>query len=249
MTPMRDNPSGAIIIAGHSHAAALVGACDTEGPDTCLLPVPGYDRVFGLHGPSLEGFPVRTNDYWSALARCGTGNAIGLVYGGNEANWSFLFEEAVPFDFVPRHHPDMPLAPDAVIVPEAQIRAEIDRNLGCDLRDVLALLTQQTDARVLLVSPPPPKGDQRRLQELLPPAAAGARITSPHVRLKLWHVLVERYQECASEHGVEFVSVPETVIDEGGFLKPEYWAADLTHGNQEYAKTMLELLLRIVGSG
>ncbi len=234
--------SNKIIIAGHSHTAALVGPSG-DRDNVCLLPVTGYDRIFGLHGPlTAEGYPIRTDDYWSMLARYAPGNSIALLYAGNEQNWNFLFEVSTRFDFVLHRRPSLPLETDAVIVPETLVRTELHHLVGSALGHVLTYLKAQPDSRVAVVGPPPPKGDHERLKRLIPPEYPDLVLTPALMRLKLWHVLQEIYQEEAMIHDAEFISPPDTVKDETGFLRPEFWAPDLTHANEDYGRLMLSRL-------
>jgi hypothetical protein len=231
-----------IIIAGHSHTRALIG-WNTED-DFPLLPVDEQDRIFGLHGP----WP-RTENYWSALTRYAPGNSIALLWEGNQCNSLFLIEQPLRFDFVPRRLHSLPVEEDAVIVPEALVRAKLQSLIG-PLGDVLTALKAQTHCRIALVGTPPPKGDNEHLRSLLAPEFAcydnllavtveQVRLTSPIVRLKLWHVLQEIYQEQAERGGVEFIPVPDIVADEAGFLKPVFSAVDVTHANPAYGRVML----------
>ena len=240
---MIERNSGAIIIAGHSHTAALIGTCDDHDAGIRLLPVAGYDRIFGLHGPLTHGYPTRTEEYWSALARYGEGNAIALLFAGNEPNWAFLFQEEFPaVDFIPRQLQSLPIEEGAVIVPEALVRAEIQRLVGSSLGDVLGYLKARANSRIAIVGAPPPKGDNERLRSFIEPEYAHVKIISALVRLKFWHVLQDVYRQQAAIHDVEFIPPPDAMMDERGFLKRELWADDLTHANRIYGKAMINHL-------
>ena len=229
-----------IIIAGHSHTRALIG-WNTDG-DFPLLPVEGQDGIFGLHGP----WP-RTGNYWSALIRYAPGHSIALLWEGNQHHQLFLIEQPLRFDFVPRRLQSLRVEEDAVIVPEALVRAKFQSLLG-SLHAVLTELKAQTHSRIALVGTPPPKGDNEQLRNLLPnefgldTMIEQVRLTPPTIRLKLWHVLQEIYQEQAERGGVEFIPVPDIVADEAGFLKPEFSAVDVTHANSAYGRVMLNHL-------
>jgi hypothetical protein len=241
-----EHRTGSLIIAGHSHSLALIGPPLTEG-HPYLAPVEGHDGIFGLHGP----WP-RTENYWSALISYAPGNSIAVIWGGNEHNERFLIEQPLRFDFVPRRLQSLSVEEDAVIVPEALVRAWFQLRLH-GLHDMLANLKAQPYSRIALVGTPPPKGDNERLRGFLTTEFAAyhnpsgltmdqVRLTSPTLRLKLWNVLQEFYQEQAERGGVEFIPVPDIVTDEAGFLKPEFWLADLTHANRAYGKVMLNHL-------
>jgi hypothetical protein len=244
-----------IIVAGHSHTFALVGIglhdidYGDNAPRPHLLPVEGYDNVFGLH----SGWP-RPGDYWSTLMAHAAGNAVALVWGGNTHNTLFLLEQTPPFDFIYRGLPDLPLQEGAVVIPESQIRAKFlsyySQADSTGLRVLLEALKAQPHTRIALVGTPPPNPDNDHLMSLLPVELPSLlkpqgmteerlKLTSPVIRLKLWRVLQDLNQEEATMAGVEFVPVPDTVTDASGFLKPEFWGGDVTHANSAYGQVML----------
>jgi hypothetical protein len=236
-----ERKSDSIIIAGHSHIGALGVGPAKE--DFNLLPVEGQDRMFGLHG----AWP-RSENYWRALVGYAPGNSIALLWGGNEHYSLFLIEQPLRFDFVPRRLQSLPVDGDAVIVPEALVRARFQSFLT-PLHDMLAELKAQTSSRVALVGTPPPKGNDQYLRSFLQPEMSHyhnslgltveqVKLTPPIIRLKLWHVLQELFQEQAEREGLEFIPVPNIVTDETGFLKPEFWEADVTHANLAYGRVM-----------
>lgn len=241
---MTDRKTDAIIVAGHSHTAALIGGGSGPDAEICLMPVEGHDRVFGLHGPWICGYPVRNGYYWSALARYAPGNAIALLFYGNEHNTHFLFEQPPRFDFLPRGLPGLPVEADSVIVAESLIRAKFRSLLAPPLQGLLTYLKVQTDARIVLVGTPPPKRDYEGFQNVFAPQYPEVTLTSPIKMLKLWHVLQEAYQEQAERNGLEFISVPDNVMDDDGFLKLEFADVDITHANRAYGQVMLDHLTR-----
>jgi hypothetical protein len=255
-----EHMTDSIIIAGHSHVVALIGSLHEEG-DPHLFPLEEQDRIFGLRGP----WP-RTENYWSALTRYAPGNSIALLWDGNQHNGYFLIEQPLRFDFVPRRLQSLPVEEDAVIVPETLVRAKFFQSLlgsrtgGLILNNLLTDLRAQTHSRIALVGTPPPKGDNERLLSFLPSEFAylhnpagltveQVRLTPPTIRLKLWNVIQEIYQEQAERVGVEFIPVPDIVTDEAGFLKPEFWTLDVTHANAAYGRVMLNHLVQKLRGG
>ena len=235
-----------IIVAGHSHVCALIGGI-TDG-EVLLLPVGDRDGVFGLHGP----FP-RTESYWDALSLNAPDNTIALFWQGNEHNYYFLIEQLPRFDFIPRGLSSLPVADDALIVPESLVRAKL-QCFSEDLHRMLTVLRQQPNCRIAVVGTPPPKEDNEHLHRLLAPefpfvqhaaetTLEQVTLTAPTVRLKLWHVLQEIYKEQAEDEGVEYIPVPDAVTDERGYLKPQFWAHDATHANPAYGQVVLDHLI------
>ena len=237
-----------IIIAGDSHTVALLGHREIE-EDFCLLPVEGQSGILGLYG----SWP-RNAKYWNALARYAPGRVTVVVWRGNDHNACFLIEQSPVFDFVCRRSASMRLEEDAVIIPEAIVRAKFRPSVA-PLHDVLSDLTEQPGCRIVVAGTPPPKGDDDELRSLLRKEAyycevaeqlgialEEARLTPPIIRLKLWQVLQDLYQEQAEQDGVKFLPVPDITRDDVGFLKKEFWAPDATHANAAYGRVMLDHL-------
>ena len=232
-----------IIIAGHSHVSALIGGkewvgvmhqesiagADSEAgyPEDrpSLVPVDGYMNILGLRGE----WP-RNEAYWSALADQAPGNAIALLWEGNQHNSLFFVEQPIPFDFVPRALQHLPVEDGAWLVPESLVREKLQSAVG-NLQELLENLKAAANCQVALVGTPPPP--------LIPAGHNGVRITASNVRLKLWYVLTEIMEEQAEVAGVAFIPIPGGVTDEAGFLKREFWMNDSTHANPAYGRIML----------
>jgi hypothetical protein len=248
-----DHKTNVLILAGHSHTAALIGAPGSEA-GIRLLPVAERGRVFGLHESSIRGVPIRSDAYWSALVDHTPGNSIALLYTGNEHNSHFLFEQPPYFDLVPRGLERLPIEPDADIVPESLVRAKFRSLIGPPLCDLIMRLKAQAPYRLALVgSPPPPRRpyDRQSIEALLPllPSyevqsleGSVVRQTSPTKMLKLWHVLQEIFKEVGDRNDVEFVPVLRAATDGDGFLKDEFSDTDITHANQAYGRILLDRL-------
>ena len=237
-----------IIIAGSSHARTLIGLGDHTRQDVYLSLLEEQDQVFGLHSP----WP-RPEEYWTTLVDYAEKNIIGLLWDGNLHNILFIIERPERFDFVPRGLEHLPVDETATIVPEALVRTRLQYHMGGQPAKILAALKEKAGRRIALVGTPPPNGDNEHLNSLLAlelpffdcPTEIPAdqlTLTSALVRLKLWHVLQELYQEEAERVGVEFIPVPDILTDETGFLKPEYWGTDVTHANPAYGRVMAAYL-------
>lgn len=259
------NGATPIIIAGHSHVGALIGGREWEGilspvgignadrevtdEGGPLIPIEGHERVFGLRG----SWP-RTDAYWDELVDNAAGKSIALVWAGNYYNALFMVEQPIPFDFVPRTLQRLPVNENAVIIPEALVRARLSAEMRAEMagaiveakggatekiqllgvQPVLDRIKRQPDARVAMVGPPPP--------QVLPSECLGHRITPSVIRLKLWQVETELLREEAEQAGIDFITAPDLVRDEDGYLKPELGSGDGTHANTAYGQIMLDEL-------
>ena len=73
------------------------------------------------------------------------------------------------------------------------------------------------------------------------------KITSRYVRYKMWRLHSAVVREVCQTNGMEFVPVPEASMDAEGFLRPECYATDAAHANEEYARHLLHQIDGIVG--
>lgn len=243
------------ILAGHSHAHSL-GITNPSVPNAIELQAIDYlqGKVLGLSGPA-----PRTPAYWDALVREAKDSTVLLVWNGNQHLAKFLFEIDRPFDFFLASQPAWETS-EADIVPEAQVREALDGG-NAFLYQLLGRLKEVPGCRVVLLGTPPPKGDDARLRHFIQREAffvqlaskAGSnvnhiRLTDRSVRLKLWTVIQDLLAEAADNNGCAFLSVPDGVKDEDGFLRGDLWFEDATHANPQYGHVFWETMLSRVGA-
>jgi hypothetical protein len=235
-----------LILAGHSHLVAIAGPNVFTGPSGLVSGRRG-DGTLVMGGPPDWA-------YWDALTEVAAGADVGVIWGGNEHNICFFFEAGPRFDFLSTHVPKMD--PSAQILPKAAIRQRFQQSMT-DLGVALERLAMAGANRVALIGTPPPKGDNEalrafaQLEDFFVEAATSIGqavetlpITDPHVRLKLWYLLQEMQAEQARARGAMYIPVPKEVQDAEGFLKREFWLADVTHANEAYGDLMYETVVR-----
>jgi hypothetical protein len=240
-----------IIVAGDSHMCALVGDLYTTEPQ--LHAVAGFPNVYALHA----SWP-RRKTYWEHLKANCAGARIALVWRGNEHNVHYFFQNDRPFDFVSRHV--NLLIHTFNIIPQKMVRQKFKATSFDVLRAVLSSLVSGSAEGIGIVGTPPPKKDSEQLRKLLlnepvfqqwaerlGASIDTVKITSPHVRLKLWFLIQEMLGQVATEIGAKFISVPAELQDADGFLRPEYWHADVTHANRIYGEVMLRRVVEQLG--
>lgn len=238
-----------LILAGHSHLNAIAGPHICTGPAE-VRAAPGRDGTFIMVGP----WP-RDMIYWDALADLAVGADVGIIWGGNEHNTCYFFEVETSFDFLSAHVRKM--NPSAQIKSKAAIRHRLQQHSPNDLDLVLKPLVAGGVNRIALIGTPPPKADNEALRALLQTeqffvdrasqlgqSLETIPITDPYVRLKLWYLLQDMLAEEARTRGLMFIPVPKEVQDADGFLKREFWAADVTHANDAYGNVMYETVLQ-----
>lgn len=235
-----------VVIAGHSHIFAM-GASQSYKGGVSLQPAAKFPDMFFL---MEEWRGNRTREYWDALVNYAQGRVVVLIYNGNQHNAGFLFRAGPPFDFWdPDASADFLL--DASVVPRAMV-AEYFKPSLLNLDVIVAKLKEGGAAEIIVLGTPPCKGDSDFIREIV----MGSRyfqdaaekmgrdirtveINDSSVRVKLWRLLQQMMAEIAQRTGATFLPLPNDVLDPDGCLKREFWAHDVTHGNQKYGEVLV----------
>lgn len=245
------SPAEGIVVAGHSHAICF-GVLPSPDDGARLITVLDSPRVYGVQAP----FPQHDNDaFIDLIVGLADGRPVILLWSG----WSdLLFVADPPFDFVSSEFPALPMQTGATIVPEAMVRTHRSwLHYPGMMKHYLRMLMDKGVTDLTLLCQAPPKSSNAMIRERLFTEgvllqrvhAAGydeatVPITPPFVRLKLWGMINQMNRDAALEVGVAYIPVPGEAQDEHGFLKPEYWNIDITHGNEAYGRLYLDHVLR-----
>ena len=249
-TPIETSGSARpILIAGHSHAYALgLPGAKADAESQIVSIAPGFD---GLSGP----WP-RTDLYWDSLveeAKAG-GYTVALSFLGNDHLAHFLIEES-PFDFVRSEAPDEEVRDGVALVPEALVR-EMFKPHSSKLPAILRKLQQAAVPTLVLGTPPPKQALESRLAtepfflkrlEALGMSTENVALCPSGLQLKLWRLLQAMLREAAGSNGATFVPFPAALVDEDGYLRPEYARDDVTHANAEAGAAVRTELAALVG--
>ena len=233
------NDTTVLVLAGHSHINCF-GVPNSHDSTTELKQVPSFDNVYGICAP----WP-RETDFSSKVASLVQGKTLAYLYSG----WNqLLFASPEMFDFVSAEFPDLPLDPNAVVVPEDLVLLhEAVRHFPFALRAGFEVLREYGVSNISILCPPPPKEDNSKLKSRLPWEGVlveravqlgldpkTASFLPPTIRLKLWGLIARIYRQEAERIGATFIGVPPASQDKFGYLKEEYWGADVTHANERY---------------
>ena len=179
-----------------------------------------------------------------------TGNtrAVFLSIRGNHHNILGLLNHPVPFDFVLKECPDLPLSDCAYIIPYSQIH-----EIMLDMIKDKVLLPIRLFSRLMeqnlyyLESPPPNPSDEhiKKYPEIFKDKLAELGISPKNLRLKLWKLQSGIIKDTCGKYGIRFISVPESSLDGDGFLKEKYWSKDPTHANAEYGRLVVDQINKI----
>lgn len=251
-----DSPAP-LTVAGHSHVVSYAPQFTTRDgrPRTATSPSHAHVSV-------LRGAWPRDARYWNRCLRAAEQGHVALSWAGNQHSASFLIAPTPEIDFVSSSRPDLGISPNAQVVAETALKAFFSPSFE-GLRHLLGRAhSKGLSARIVVLGTPPPKADNERLRAYLKSARffqrksanlgislESARISSPQLRLKLWHLLQAMAAEIAEEFSCLFCPSPASAQDEQGFLRETFWMDDPSHANEAYGKAMLDQLQGLLSLG
>lgn len=221
-----------LLIIGHSHTAAFARGYDAmQQAGTPPLNV----TTLLLRSPEFHHSGARTTHSKSHDASWASGvdptavrraveaaraDAAVLCLNGNEHNVLSLFRSRS-------------------MTPDAKLR-RVDAMVRDKLEGWFDLLLPMLPRVVAVVPPPPPVTDA----ELKRVNRRGSRWAQADPepegrRLALWHRQCEVIRELSAGAGIPFVELPPDCFDSRGYLPPDLWQTDPTHGNTAYGQRML----------
>ncbi|WP_143074752.1 hypothetical protein [Methylobacterium sp. ap11] len=162
---------------------------------------------------------------------------------GNENHIISLLKNEDPFDFILPDEEDLPLEENANII-SYDIMYRMILNRVEQWWPFVRGLKKLTERRIMQVSPVPPIGDNDRILEKLDQYfkenSENPEISSKILRYKTWRLLSKILQDLCEKDDVEFVPVPQSMLEDGKFLSRDGWYTDATHGSPEYSKSVLK---------
>jgi hypothetical protein len=160
---------------------------------------------------------------------------------GNYYNIVGLVQDGEAFDFVIPGREELPMLPDAKIIPFGAIWETVERET-LELEAFLRRLTKLKYAGVIHVNAPPPiKSSEFIREELAKKGSAdsnGIQVTDPAVRLKLWIVQRRVLETLGRRLKFSCIHFPPDTVEGGGFLRKPFWK-DAVHANEKYAALLL----------
>jgi hypothetical protein len=231
-------PAKGLICIGHSHMACVLRAADQAGVQ--LAPII-FKHVHYFEGVSHELVVAGRRGFDQALVARLKGGPVFSFIGGTRYLSLGIREHPVPFDFVLRDEPDLPIEPGVQIIPLEAMHQVLYEGSMRNLT-LLERVAEAATGPVYHFEPPPPPKD--------PLVAAGtvrgrtetrAEFVGVQrwLRYKLWRLHSEIVRTHAEEHGVVFVDRPDGTVDEEGFLRPEL-ILNSTHANADYGRFVVE---------
>lgn len=262
-----------IICIGNSHVAALSTAAVADWGSGCPhrfdLHVGrlGHAEYLPVVDPSGRINPVLARDIRDAgagrassrLHFVGTGTQGGpdrtvlvSMVGGNAHNLMGLVEPEARFDFVLAERPDLPLAGDAEILPQAQVAAILDRAVQAEIAPILKALRAAAGTEIWHMESPPPIASNDHIAQYMEDRfrqnGKAPRVSAPSFRYKLWRLHSAAMRRLCEDLGIRFIPHPAEAVDEGGFLLPQHVPANATHAAPSYGRLQLAQLDNLTGA-
>lgn len=174
------------------------------------------------------------------------------VVRGNAYNVYGLFEPDPPFDFVHPDMPDLPVRPDAQLLPYDAIKAMFIQSAE-STRRFFKSLPRQNIAGILHMEAPPPipsqaqchRSIERVLLQRVLRRSWGVPISAREFRMKLWKCQSDVNREICSATNVIYVTPPEEALDQHGYLLPEGWSG-ATHASPWYGALALRKIEAVI---
>ena len=162
------------------------------------------------------------------------------VVSGNDNHVLGLLQHEVPFDFVLPDEPDIALEPGADILSYDLVCAIYRARLDTWMPFVLSL--KKLGKRIIQLEMPPSIGDNARVSAQLDAffreLPGNPEVAPKMLRYKLWRALSNILRAVCEEHGIEYIAVPENMID-NGFLAEAGIYSDATHGSPAFSEARL----------
>jgi hypothetical protein len=234
-----------VLLFGDSHAHAVLRAITKREGKGQPVPVSAHRLLKEKNGVRIGTTSFET--FLSLIANLGKKDIVVSMIGGNQHAVYSTIQHPRRFDFF---SPDVPLTEEAdvEIVPYRALEETFEFGLRKGDGATLAALRAGTKARIVHVLPPPPKRDNEHIvknhETLFRKDLPERGVSSPELRRKFWQLQARVLQKICGEMGIEIAMPPHRAVDEAGFLRPEFYAKDATHGNWLYGERVLRAVER-----
>jgi hypothetical protein len=228
------NTEPLLLCVGHSHVACVAKAAMTTGVPLQAL------NFWEMPGAIVrgEGLP-RFAPALEQQLRQHVGPVFSLVGGAVHGVVGMLVHPR-RFDFVLPWEPQLPLDPEAEIIPAMAVRGVLE-SLMTEYLVLMAELRRLCRGPMFQLESPPPFADARRMHADIPWAMyPGMRqeISPAWFRYKLWRLHSGIVSDWCSVAGARFVATPEQSMDADGFMREPYYG-DGAHANAGYGELLL----------
>jgi hypothetical protein len=225
-----------MICIGGSHMVCVLEAAQEEGSPlpAIALRAPAFEHISEARvvAAAEDLDPEEVNRHGAPLF-CFVGGIRYLSLGA--------LGHPRPFDFVLPSAPELPLDPNAELVPSSALRARMAKDDKRHL-DMLDRIGEIADGPIYqFETPPPPPQEWLERKRARRTANGDSDLPPPYVRLKLWRLYSDILRDAAERAGAHFVARPDAAVDETGFLR-DGLSRNATHANAQYGALVLRQL-------
>lgn len=226
-----------ILVVGHSHVFPLRLALAQDAARAAEI------DVCAIHAENLKP-EITDGVLHPGLAARITGedwDAVFLNVGGGPHVVLGISPHKEPFDFILPFAPDMPLQPNARILPYRLVYDIMKRRNEINL-GVISEVNHLAKGRKFHFAYPPPleEGHIRSHPGAFADAIAMRGINPLPLRRKLWMLNNLILRECCEDHGITVLDVPAAMMRPDGALVLYAALHDPAHGNIHYGRALLD---------
>jgi hypothetical protein len=228
-----------VLLFGDSHAHAVLRAIEKREGKGQPVPLSAHRLLKEKNGVRIGTTSFEA--FLKLIADLGPKDIVVSMIGGNQHAVYSTIQHPQRFDFFSFDVDH--LDPAAETIPYRAIEDIFSRGLRSGDGRSLEALRSGTAARVVHVLPPPPKSDNEYIAQhhetLFAKDLPQRGVSPPELRMKFWQLQKRVLMRICADLGIEVVTPPERALDEAGFLLPEFYAKDATHGNWLYGERIL----------
>lgn len=233
---------------GDSHAHAVLRAIAKREGKGQPIPLSAHRLLKEKNGVRIGTTSFET--FLKLIRDLGRDDLVVSMIGGNQHAVYSTIQHPQHYDFFT---PDGdPVEEGVEIIPYRAIYEVFWRGLKSGDARSLEAIRDATVARVVHVLSPPPKEDNEHIVKNHETSFAKdlplRGVSSPALRLKYWKLQTRVLMRICKELGIDVMMPPARAVDEGGFLRPEFYANDATHGNWLYGERILREVERLLRS-
>jgi hypothetical protein len=234
------------LLFGDSHAHAVQRAIDKREGKGQPVPLTAHRLLKEKNGVRIG--TTSLDSFLRLISDLRPKDLVVSMIGGNQHAVYSTIQHPQRFDFFePRG--DSSVEPGAEIVPYRALEDVFATGLRRGDGRSLEALRAATVARVVHIIPPPPKHDNEYIsknhESIFASDMRQRGVSSPELRMKFWNLQTRVLVEICKELGVEVVMPPRRAVDDAGFLRPEFYANDATHGNWLYGERIVREIERL----
>jgi hypothetical protein len=173
-----------------------------------------------------------------------------FLYLATNAHQVFgLCRHPIPFDFVLRSNPELPLEPDCQIVSSLLVEQALQKQGGFpeSIRTLRAFRAHFGGGNLAECAIPPVISNNEFIEQnahVFREAIARYGVGQKYFRFKIWSLYSEIFARECERLDVPYIGVPEGMMDHEGFLAEGAWGPDATHANNKYGGAVIAQLLR-----